>query len=263
MNDITLFDQIIQLVTTSKEQVAKIKERLPEFHRATAIIGHSTSQASYSLQSLQMISDSDYTRLKQCLAQINQRYNALEEHYYKIERKKIEIKKLSKNTDDLSILAVKEKYSQIAYISKLMESSFRQMGMFQDMYDSIMKNSNIPENWTEKDFEKQEIPRMIRSSFRLAIQDITSVSRITRVTSEYWEQLGIHPHMGELRTREYMINTSEIIKNKGTVDINNMYDFLDKMVEEFGESHKLVLKRIGLDELGSERFMANGGIKPQ
>jgi hypothetical protein len=35
------------------------------------------------------------------------------------------------------------------------------------------------------------------------------------------------------------------------------------MVKEFGESYKFALKRTGLDELGSEEFMAKGHTKPQ
>jgi hypothetical protein len=42
-----------------------------------------------------------------------------------------------------------------------------------------------------------------------------------------------------------------------------MYDFLDDMAEEFKDSYQDALSRIGLDELGSEGFMAQGATKPQ
>ena len=45
-----------------------------------------------------------------------------------------------------------------------MDSALRELGMFQDIYDKILKSNNIPENWTEKDFEDQEISHMIRSA---------------------------------------------------------------------------------------------------
>jgi hypothetical protein len=59
-----------------------------------------------------------------------------------------------------------------------------------------MKNNNIPENWTEKDYEKQEIAHMVRSSFRIAIQDLSAIGRVSKAAVEYWEQLGIHPQIG-------------------------------------------------------------------
>ncbi len=149
-----------------------------------------------------------------------------------------------------------------------MENALRQIGMFQDMYDGIKKNNDIPDNWTEKDFEKQEIENMIRASFRLGIQDIIATGRVSKAAVEYWEQLGIHPIAASLTTQGYLAKTqedlAEITKNnsKEQLSITNMYEFLDQMVEEFKDSHKLALTRIGLDELGSEEFMTNGQTKP-
>ena len=77
--EIKLFnEQSNELMTLNKEQLAKIQSRFPEFYRASAIIGHSTSQTSYSLQTMNMISDSAFARLKQCLSQINKKQSALE-----------------------------------------------------------------------------------------------------------------------------------------------------------------------------------------
>lgn len=263
MNDITTFTESNDLVTLNKEQIEKINSRLPEFRRASAIIGHSTSQSSYSLQTMQMISDSPLSRMKQCLAQINKKYNALQEAYFKIEKKKIEIQDLSKKQDKLSKLEVREYEAQINTISVSMENALRQIGMFQDMYDSIMKNNNIPQNWSEKDFEKQEIENMIRASFRLGIQNITSTGRPSQAVIEYWEQLGIHPQVAGTTTAKYLEKMAEKIQAGDEPTIKDMYEFLDSMVEKFKDSHKLALKRIGLDEIGSEEFMANGTTKPQ
>ena len=42
-----------------------------------------------------------------------------------------------------------------------------------------------------------------------------------------------------------------------------MYLFLDKMAYEFKDSYQDALSRMGLDELGSDEFMAKGATKPQ
>ena len=144
-----------------------------------------------------------------------------------------------------------------------MENVLREIGMFQDMYDAIVKNNNIPENWSEKDFEKQEIEHMIRASFRLAIQDLSSGGRVSNACVEYWEQLGIHPQLGETRTRDYLISTQQKIVNGENITITQMYDFLDEMVGEFDKAYKFALTRMGLDSIGSEGFMASGVTKPQ
>jgi len=263
MSDIELFGGITDLITIPKEQLAKIADRLPEYFRAKEIIGHSTSQSSYSLQTMNMISDSPLSRMKQCISQINKKYNALQEAYYKIENKKLSVLKLSKNTDKESILKIREEQSSITTISVSMENALRQIGMFQDMYDSIKKNYNIPDNWSEADYEKQEIENMIKKSFRISIQDLSATGRVSKAAVEYWEQLGIHPQVGEHYSREYMINTQLLINNGDMITIKTMYEFLDNMVLKFNESYKLALSRTGLDCIGSEEFMASGATKPR
>jgi hypothetical protein len=246
-----------------KAQIAKITARLPEYKRGSSIIGHSTSQSSYSLQTMQMISDSPLSRMKQCLAQIDKKYKAIQEAYYKIEKKKLTVEKLRTQTDAHSRLTVQEFESQIESITMAMNTSLREIGMFQDMYDGIKKNNNIPDDWNEKDFEKQEIANMVRSSFRIAIQDLSAGGRVSRAAVEYWEQLGIHPQLAESRARSYLVLIQEKINSSEKVTIRDMYEFLDKMADEFKDSYQDALSRMGLDEVGSEEFMAKGATKPQ
>lgn len=262
-SELQVFNQVTNLATLDKEQIEKIVSRLPEYKRGSSIIGHSTSQSSYSLQTMQMISDSPLSRMKQCLAQIDKKYKALQEAYYKIERKKLTVERLRNNTDANSRLTVQEYQSQIDSITISMNTALREIGMFQDMYDSIKKNNNIPDDWDEKDYEKQEIANMVRSSFRIAIQDLSASGRVSKAAVEYWEQLGIHPQLAEMRTREYLTNTQIRINNKDRVTIRDMYYFLDAMAHEFRDAHKDALERIGLDALGSEGFMAQGATKPR
>mgnify|MGYP006899578141 CR=1 FL=1 len=252
----------LDLVTLDKNQIKKITDRLPILEKDSYLVGHSTSQTSYSLQTLQMISDSPLSRMKQCTSQINKKYGSLRGAYFKIEYKKLEIKKLQFTNTNESILKIRELESEIKATNPAMENTLREIGMFQDMYDAIKKNNNISDDWTEEDFEKQEISHMIKSSFRLGIQDLSSSGRVSHAVVEYWEQLGIHPQMGEKRVREYLIKIQEIINKTGEITIQPMYDFLDEMGKEFSESHKLALKRTGLDEIGSEEFMAKGVTKP-
>jgi DNA-binding transcriptional regulator YiaG len=262
MTDIEIFKHVTDMVTLDSAQVEKIKSRLPEYKRGSSMIGHSTSQSSYSLQTMQMISDSPFSRMKQCLAQIDKKYKALQEAYYKIEKKKITLERLTKLSDKNSKLTVQEYLSQIESISISMNTTLKEIGMFQDMYDSIRKNNGIKENWSEKDYEKQEIENMVRSSFRIAIQDLSAHGRVSKAAVEYWEQLGIHPQLAESKTRSYLVLIQEKINSSANVTIRDMYKFLDNMAVEFKDSYQDALSRIGLDTLGSEGFMANGVTKP-
>lgn len=261
LNDIELFDS--KFITLGKKEIEKIKSRLPILQRDSYLIGHSTSQTSYSLQTLNMISDSPLSRMKQCISQIKHKHDALREAWFKIKNIELDIQELSKINDVKSSLKIDELQSQLPSLQASMENTLRQIGMFQDMYDSIRKNNNIPEDWTERDFEQQEIEHMIRSSFRLGIQSMMSTGRVHQSAVEWWEQLGIHPQLATKTIEGYLISNEVKLKNKEKLSIKIMYDFLDQMVKEFGDSYKLALERIGLDGIGSEEFMANGGTKPQ
>jgi len=241
----------------TKNQLEKIESRLPELHRAKAIIGHSTSQASYALQTLNMLDDSPMSRMKQCLSNIEHKYQAVRKAYFKIEKKKLEIKDLKNNKDELSRLKIRENETSIESIQNSMGNALREIGMFQDFYENIRKSNNIPLQWNEHDFEKQEIANMVRKSFRIGIQTISNSHSVSIAAVEFWEQLGIHPQTAEAHCRNYLDQVDKIIKEGKEPSVTVMYEFLDGMAEKFKDSYKFALDRIGLKELGSEDFRAN------
>ena len=246
-----------------KESYDKIVTRLPEYIRGSEMVGHSTSQTSYSLQTMTMISDSPLSRMKQCLAQIDKRMSALREHYFKNEELKLNLEDLKLKTDKYSMLEFSSKHSTIQETTKYMVHAFRQIGHFQDVYDAIKKSNDIPDNWTEADYEKQELENMIRASYRLGIQELTQTGRVGKSSVEYWEQLGIHPQVGEIECRMYMQEMTDIIMKQGVITIVDMYNFLDDMLKKHYDDHKNAIKRMGLDGLTSELFVINGDTKPR
>lgn len=258
MNEIKLktFRDNLPEKAITKNQLEKIESRLPELHRAKAIIGHSTSQASYALQTLTMLDDSPMSRMKQCISNIEHKYQAVREAYFKIEKLKLENKELENNkpVSELSRLKIRENETIIEGTQNSMGNALREIGMFQDFYESIRKSNNIPEVWTEHDYEKQEIANMVRRSFRIGIQNISNGGAVSVAAVEYWEQLGIHPQSAEAHCRNYLQQVQNIIKEGKEPDVRVMYEFLDGMAERFKDSYKFALDRIGLKELGSEEF---------
>jgi len=258
MNDIQLskFSETLPAKAITKNQLAKIESRLPELHRAKAIIGHSTSQASYALQTLNMLDDSPMSRMKQCLSNIEHKYQAVREAYFKIEKMKLEIKDIQSNKPitESGRLRIREIETSVESTQNAMGNSLREIGMFQDMYEAIRKSNNIPEVWTEHDFEEQEIANMVRRSFRIGIQSLSNGGAVSIAAVEFWEQLGIHPQSAEAHCRNYLGQVQEIIKDGKEPDVRVMYEFLDGMAEKFKDSYKFALDRIGLKELGSEEF---------
>jgi len=259
MNEIQLktFSGDLPAAAITKNQLEKIEIRLPELFRAKAIIGHSHSQASYALQTLTMLDDSSFSRMKQCLSNIEHKYQAVREAYFDIEKKKLEIKDLRNNKNELSKLKIKENETIIESIQNGMGNALREIGLFQDMYEAIRKSNNIPLQWNEHDYEKQEIANMVRRSFRIGIQSISNGHTVSIAAVEFWEQLGIHPQTAEAHIRNYLQQVENIIKDGKEPSVTVMYEFLDGMAERFKDSYKFALDRIGLKELGSEDFRAS------
>ena len=135
--ELKTFESNLPEKAITKNQLEKIESRLPELHRAKAIIGHSTSQSSYALQTLNMLDDSPMSRMKQCLSNIEHKYQAVREAYFKIENKKLEIKDLEKNKpiSESSRLKIREYETSIESTQNSMGNALREIGMFQDYYD--------------------------------------------------------------------------------------------------------------------------------
>lgn len=256
MNDIELLDSLSLIPSIDSKQIEKITKRLPEYRRTKSIIGHSTSQTEYTLLTLNMINDSPMSRMKQCMAQIDRRFRAVQEAFFDIEKKKLEIKELSKNKDKLSEIKIRELDENISITNIDMASSLRQIGMFQDMYESIRENNNIPKQWNESDYEEQEYQNMVRKSFRLGIQELTMTGRISKSAVEWWEQLGIHPQVAEAHCRKYHFTIQDMIEHNNPVTVEMMYKFLDNMADLHKDCYQFVLKRLGLKEVGSKYFRA-------
>ena len=250
------YSESLPINAITKKQIEKIESRLPELYRAKSIIGKSHSQTSYALQTLSMIDDSPMSRMKQCLSQIEHKYQAVKDAYFNIEEMKLEIKKLEKKKPltEADILKIRKIGSSIDSIQTAMGNSLREIGTFQDMYESIRKSNNIPEVWTEDDFEKQEIANLLRRSFRIGIQSLSNGRSVSIAAVEFWEQIGIHPQSAEAHCRNYLQQVNDIIKDGKEPDVRVMYEFLDGMAEKFKDSYKFAMDRIGLKELGSKEF---------
>ena len=50
-------------------------------------------------------------------------------------------------------------------------------------------------------------------------------------------------------TRGYLEDVDKILAQNKAPDINHMHNFLDKMVETFKDSHKDMMKRIGIKQI--------------
>ena len=196
-----------------------------------------------------MPNDSPYRRLRQCLAQIEDRRTAIESNLYELKKGEISLRELEKKDDELSILKVAWQKHQLKRSKIYIEGALKELAVFQEAYEEIRKNNDIPILWDEEDMENDEARHHIRQVFRQAFRDTQLTGHISQGNAEYLEQWGIHLQTAEALVKQYLHQTEEMIKEGNMPTIDHLYKFLDDCADMFENEHMRVMKRIGLDKI--------------
>jgi len=268
---------IVDFKVFNDAKLAKLAENMPEINRATNVFGRQNSQATGKLMSLNMISQSPYRRLKQCLAKIERKRGALKENIFRLRKEKLEMDRLLYKRrcleDKLSVtevdvdlqeikfdiqsieIEVQEKAANIADTNLYIEGSLKEVGMYQDAYSQIKESYNIPDHWDEEDFEKCEVEEHVKTAFLHTIRDVEMTGRLNCGTHEYLEQYGVNPHTALKLVQIYLSNVERLTTEGKYPNVTMLYDFLDEMHNTFKEEYKHAMRRIGLKKLISEDYL--------
>jgi len=237
------------LVSLTPKTLAKISDRMLEIDRAINVTGRSDTQTTNQLMTLNMLSDSPYRSLRQCLAQIEDRKKALEQAYFKLRKNKAKITKFIKEGSELSLIKAEELESSNSSNILYIEGAIKELAIFQEAYEEIKETHNIPQDWDEKDLESQEITHHLRQAFKQAHRDIITNGSVSIGNLEYLEQFGVHPQTAIMVIKNYIEHEQSLIAEGKLPTIDSLYDFLNRMVELFSNEHHKVLKHLGLKEI--------------
>ncbi len=243
------------LATIDDKKLAIIAEKMVEIDRVNHTAGRSQTQTTNQLMSLTMMTDSPYRRLRQCMSQIERKRKALEESYFKMQKKKVQVKQWYEKGDEMSVIKAQEAESNMIRQKDYIDAAFKEIATFQCAYDEIRESHNIPDNWDEKDAELAEIDHHIKQAFRQAHRDVVQSGSITGGNMEYMEQYGIHIQTATKIIRDYVASEDKMIAEGKMPTVKHLYAFLDRMAETFHDAHKDVMQRIGIKELIKEEFL--------
>lgn len=256
---------VIKFNTITDDKLKKISDKMLDIDRATRSFGKSNTQTTSKLMSLTMLSPAGtpYQQIKQILAQIERKRGAIKELHIKLRRYKVELQKLENrlaNTEDVLdkediIIDIEEIISNIADSMLYLESSLKEIGQYQNTYDEIVKNNNIPENWDEVDMEKAEIEHHIKSAFRLGLRDLINHNSLGMGSLEYFEQYGINPLSANKLIRQYLNDQNNSINKGALPSYDDHMNFLDDMYKLHKDCYKDAMKRMGITNLLNEEFL--------
>ena len=125
------------LATITDKKLAVIAEKMVAIDRANHTAGRSQTQTTNQLMSLTMMTDSPYRRLRQCLSQIERKRKALEESYFKMQKKKLLISQWYEKGDAMSVIKAQEAESSMIRQKDYIDGAFKEIATFQCAYDEI------------------------------------------------------------------------------------------------------------------------------
>ena len=243
------------MATMTPNKIAKIRERMVEMDRANQSLGRKNTQTMNQLMTLTMLTESPYRMMRQCLTQIEKKRTAIEDAHFTAMTNTVNIKQLREKGDELSVIeAAKMEHGQSRHMIYI-EGALKEIAVFQEAYDEIRKNHNIPENWDERDAELAEIRHHLRQAFRQSHRDMILTGTITQGNAEYLEQYGIHLQTARNVIAKYIATCEKLIEEGEVPNINHLYEFLDRVVEIFGNEYKHVMAHIGIDDLVRQEYL--------
>ena len=253
-------NSIAGMATMNPNKIQKISERMVEMERANNSLGRSNTQTTNQLMTLTMLTDSPSRRLRQCLAQIERKKEALRSSYFNHQKLELEIKEWEKEDTELSRIKIAEARANMESSKVYIEGALKEIAIFQDAYEEIRKNNNIPVLWDEEDAELDEIRHHIRQAFRQSHRDMILTGSISQGNAEYLEQYGIHLQTARNYIKQYIDQCEGLIAEKAYPTIDHLYEFLDKCVETFGEEYIKTMHHIGITELVRSEWLFKNNV---
>lgn len=236
-----------------ESKITAFTEAVPQLSHSKKMFGRTGSQYTSQLMSLTMLGDGPFHFMKQCMAQIEKKKNALRESYFRMKKTAYKIKQWEEKGDEYSLILAEEAKIGLVESQDSIEHAMREIKMYQEAYDEIAESYGIDDSWDEADFLKMEEENHVRMAFRLAVRRLMEQDSIDRATSEYMEANGIHPMAGERLARQYCDEVKQILDEGKAPPIKHFHAFLDRMVEIFQGSYKDTMERVGIKSIIREQ----------
>lgn len=241
--------------TLGKAELLEIAEGMVDVRRNMNIYGRRNSQVTSKLMSLTMLKLGFWSAIKQCDAQINTKYNAVKENYFRLEKKKVTLAKYEQKLNGADLDKFQRQYLEIEVfkirtelhdVTVHIEHSYKEILMYQRTKKEIMEANGVREDFDEADFLEAEVKENLMTAFQHALRDIMVNGMANHGTLEYLEQFGVNPVIAYAEAKKYLSEMS------GDISIESLYRWYDEMYNLYKDEYKHAMKRLGIKELVTE-----------
>jgi len=242
------------LTTQYQIMLSEVSSYFPVIAKATR--NYNKTQSQFMDNMLTLNQPTELRSLRQILAEINKSKMALDEAYFKIQKKKIRIKqkqrklKIEKDGLECELLAISiaELESQITNTMGYVEGAIRKISAYMSQYQNILDYLGKDEI-TEEDFEADEERYHIMKVFEQALCAARSRGGVIDEGNHiYFYQIGISGAAAQLEViaflqlEEQMLIENKISTHKNTWDwMHAMADKYSGCAKKFAEKKHMIL----------------------
>ena len=244
--------EIKTLPKTYQTMLQKINTCLPAIMKNQTAFFKSQSQFMDNM--LTVTAATPIRNLRQISAEINKAKSALDEAYFKIEKKKVMIlkkeKQLKTTSDDIDKrlleIDIAKLTNQIEHTNDYMLGAIRKISAYVEQYNLILKKSG-KESFTEEDFEREESRYHIAKAFEQGlIAARSNGGRIDEGNHIYLHQIGINGGIAQLEVTSYLDKEWKLIE-AGTDPTHQMVvDWLNHLMDKYEKHPALYAESKGM-----------------
>lgn len=232
---------------TFKENIEKVDTALQNVGELQNIWNHSHTQWMWKHINLSWLSP--HKNMRQISAEVSRKKAALNEAKWKHIQNELKIKKIE---EELSKPETLDKWREIELNIKLaqlreglaegathIEGAMKDILALNELFEQLKDRIS---DFSEEDIEAEETKTHLKRSIVQCIRDVRQSGSITKGEQEYMEQIGVNPSKIQRLLREY-VKAEEASDNW---DVSDLYSFVDDLVVELTEKHKVDVKRMEL-----------------
>jgi hypothetical protein len=248
----------IELLGKYPIMLEKIKENYPLIEKA--IKNFNKTQSQFMDNMFTVSHPTELRNIRQILAEINKSKLALDDVYFNIQKKKIEIKRKKRNlkasTDDLDKelleIEINELNSQCQNTVGYIEGAIRRVLAYINQYNNILVSLN-KDSFTEKDFEDDEERYHIMKMFEQALCAARAHGGIVDEGNQiYAHQIGINGTMAQHEIYKYLTLEGQLLSNEKEPTHDMTINWLRSMADKYRGSATKYTKLKGMKLLDLE-----------
>lgn len=232
---------------TFKENIDKVDKALANVGDLQNIWNHSHTQWMWKHINLSWLSP--HKNMRQISAEVTRKKGALNEAKWKHIQNELKIKKIEEelaHPEDLTKWREIELNIKLAQLREGLaegathiEGAMKDILALNELYEQLKDRIS---DFSEEDIEAEETKTHLKRSIVQCIRDVRQGGSITKGEQEYMEQIGVNPSKIQRLLREYV----KAEEASDSWDVSDLYTFVDDLVIELTEKHKVDVKRMEL-----------------